>query len=167
MGAKINDAVIAIIKQEFMAGASLRELAVNHGVSLRTLAARSKDEEWAVARDLQQSATAVPALIKAADARAQAVSSAWQDKVGGIMSDLMEVSRRIGELLRLSDLSTMDPRELVTMIKILSDSMARMVDRLPATEQRSLHQVSIEELRKLSRAELIDAANRGLISDVE
>lgn len=166
MGAKINDAVIATIKQEFMAGASLRELAVKHGVSLRTLAARSKTEEWAVARDLQQTATAVPALVKAADMRAETVNANWRDVVEGLLGDLMEVSRRSGELLRQSDLSRLDPRELATLIKILGDSAARLAELNPASVNKP-RQLNFEMLKGKPIDVLIDYANRGLIAEME
>jgi hypothetical protein len=126
MTAPINSALIATIRQEFLGGESLRALAAKHGISLRTLASRSKNENWNQQRDLQRSATQLPAVAGAADRRAAQIAKDWKGRLGPLLDRTGEIADRVTELLSQADLSGADFRDLATLLKLLTDAMGKL-----------------------------------------
>lgn len=126
MSAKIDEAKMEVIRMDFLAGCSLRELERRHGVSERAIAYRSKSEGWVAQRDMQRSAAAVPEIAAAADRRAEAVASGWKERVGFLCDQCSVVATRAMDLLVRRDLSMADYRDLCSITKIMVDTLAKL-----------------------------------------
>jgi formate dehydrogenase maturation protein FdhE len=113
-----------LAKQEFMAGATLRQLAKKHKRHLRTLANWSKEGNWDNERYIQRTATALPVL-------AETINKAWRERVESIVGTLTDVSMHAAILLAGKRLDNLDYRELATLIKLLADSTGRLAELLP------------------------------------
>ncbi len=136
MGTRIDETKMAAVRQEFLAGGTLRELAARHGISERTLAARSRADGWAETRRLQQTAAMMPALAAAADRRAEVVGDYWKDQVRLILNVTTGVAFRVAEMMRTTSLNNIDARDLTLMLKALTDIMTRLADLVEAKENR-------------------------------
>lgn len=132
MGAKTDPALVAVMRQEFMAGARLRQLAGKHGLTLRTLARLSKDEGWEYQRDCQWMSTTLPALEKVADARVEAVNWTWEERLQGAVDFLAIVAERASAMLAGVDIRAADLRDLCGTIKIAVDTLNKIQSIMPA-----------------------------------
>lgn len=132
MGAKTDPALVAVMRQEFMAGATLRDLAEKHNLGLRTLARASKDGGWEADRVRQLCCQAVPMLARAADQRVETVEKGWQSRLGNILNSTGEITERVASLLVRQDLSRENYQDLASLLRILTGSLESLRKLIPA-----------------------------------
>lgn len=136
MGAKTDPTRVAVMRQDFMAGASLRQLAEKHGLTLRTLARWSRAGEWDKDRSRQRMSTALPSLERAADERAAAVNKTWEERLQGTIDSLAYVVERTSVMLTHVDMEKSDLRDLCGMLKIAVDALDKIRGMVtPATPE--------------------------------
>lgn len=154
MGAKTDPALVAVMRQEFMAGESLRDLAQKHGLNLRTLARLAKAGDWNCQRGRQRLSTALPKLEKAADARVESIVTDWRGRLESIACQCTSVAGRASDLLNRADLDQADFRDLASLLKIMIDGLSKLREVLPArndlpqTVLGMTHDQAVELLRR-------------------
>jgi hypothetical protein len=144
MGAKVDAATLATVRQDFMAGMSLRDLADKYGISLRTLATHSKKDEWAVQRDLQRFATTVPMLAEAADRRVEAVKGDWANVIERLTQNMMNAINKAGELLGEQSLEKTDFKDQASLIRVLIDGLAKLKELAPEQTPAEKEPIKLE-----------------------
>lgn len=122
----IPEEKLALIRSEYMAGASLRELAAKHGISLSSIGNVSSREGWVDRRDSEQLKTIVPEIIESADKRVALVAKNAGEKIVAICDQIQNISGEVVERLSKADFSETDLRDLVVITKTLNDTWVKL-----------------------------------------
>jgi hypothetical protein len=163
MNLKMDPATAETCRQEFMAGTSLRDLAAKHGLSLRTLATYSRAGGWDAQRKLQRTATAVPALMEAVEARVEAVRGDWSARIAGLIENMGSVAERAGDLLARQKFTGTDFRDLASLMRVMIDGIAKLKEMAPAaaggqTDAAAPVRIMTDDERTERIAELLERA---------
>lgn len=125
-----------IVRQEYLNGATLLALAAKHKVSDRTILRWSKAGEWEKLRKGIVGAVSVQmsAVRSLADEVRVQVLAGWNSDARAILDHAADITRRSCELLQKCDLDKVtDPREMITIIKLMTDAMCKVADTLRQT----------------------------------
>lgn len=117
---------IALMRSDFIGGATLRQLASKYGISLASVGAISSREGWVEKRETEQLRAIVPEIIESTDKRVALVAKNAGEKIVAICDQIQNISGEVVERLSKADFSETDLRDLVVITKTLNDTWVKL-----------------------------------------
>ena len=121
----ISKAKVEIMRQDYLAGTTLRALVKKHKVAMRTITKYSTEGGWEKQRRLLQTSAELPNVAAAADNRAVAVADRWRSQIDSTIGACMWICQRLTDKLQRGDLEVTAP-EASTMIQRLISAVERL-----------------------------------------